>query len=48
MMVTKGGVRQIPLEVPNAASAQESVHKESIQHGHPSSLHLWRAIRTLA
>jgi len=34
----------IPLEAINAASAR----KKSIRHGHPSTLHLWRARRPLA
>lgn len=34
----------LPLEAINAASARE----KSIRHGHPSTLHLWRARRPLA
>jgi len=34
----------IPLEAINAASARE----KSIRHGHPSTLHLWWARRSLA
>jgi len=34
----------LPLEAINKASARE----KSIRHGHPSTLHLWRARRPLA
>ena len=34
----------LPLEAINEASARE----KSIRHGHPSTLHLWRARRPLA
>lgn len=34
----------LPLDAVNAASARE----KSIRHGHPSTLHLWRARRPLA
>ena len=34
----------LPLQAINKASARE----KSIRHGHPSTLHLWRARRPLA
>ena len=34
----------LPLEAINQASARE----KSVRHGHPSTLHLWWAHRTLA
>jgi len=47
-MIPKSCKRLAEVDFPIAVVSKHSAREKSIRHGHPSTLHLWWARRTLA
>jgi adenine-specific DNA methylase len=47
-LIPKECKRLIEVDFPIAVVSKHSAREESIRHGHPSTLHLWWAMRPLA